>query len=522
MADTTLPSNMHPNLRGTAVSLDPNSDSTNLPPTQYSLFEPNENAYAPVQWHEGMLLTPQHLQQSDFYHHQILTHVLRQVTPYYWGIHHLRLDESQLSHGVLRVLQLSATMPDGSPLYYNAQTDPPLELDLNTLPSAPTVDSGLSATPNANPGASTTNLGVINNVLQNSQIKVATNGTAAGEGTSGDISVIYLAVPAYKSNSNNMAGSLSRFYSIEQTEVYDHNTGDNPITVPKLKLRCYLLPESKVNGNYSAMPLLRINHKAHNALDPTFIAPVTQVKVGSYLADQCSQICTLLKRKALYLSDQIRGRVSPEAAIHLQRQFASLVTDLPQLETMVINGLSHPFQLYNSLAHLLGVLSAAKPEIALLMLPKYYHNQLTRTFQPILQKLYFLLNHIQDNLVKVQFSLDQRIFKLMMRPEWVDRKLYIGVYLNTLNYSDAAEWLESAVIASDYAVSIAKERRIVGARRVIDPQQLEMEIVSSPEVLICEIDVDPMFIRANHELHLFNISEQKHRCPTEVILYTKS
>lgn len=460
--------------------------------TSYSNYLQTLQTVLPVQWHEGMLLSPQHLQQSDVYYQHYIVSQLYNLSPYYWGVHNLTVDENHLSNGLLRITQLQATMPDGTCIRYDGQLDSPLELDLKAL--------------------------IAEQQKSHVQSALDKGGTKSPDLTSK--LTIYIGISSYKANGSNLEGELARFESVEDPQVCDHNSGDNPISIPKLKPRCYLLPESKVSAQYSAMPLLQINPQEHNRFVASFIPPMTQVKVNSYLGEACNQICSLLKRKAGYLSEQISARNQNEISMHLQHHFALLISALPQLEALTINGTCHPLQLYYALAHLLGSLNAAKPEIALMVLPRYLHDRLNQTFDSLLQRIHYLLDHIQDNFIKIPFAVDQRVFKLLLRPEWLRSKLYVGVYLNTVNYSDACEWLENAVIASDYAVSLSKDRRIVGASRVIDPQQPEVPLTSSPNILLCEINCDPMFIRAGHELNIFNISEHRHRCPTDIVLYT--
>ena len=47
---------------------------------------------AEIQWHEGMLLSPQHFQQMELRQQQILTYHMQLVSPFYWGVNHLRMD----------------------------------------------------------------------------------------------------------------------------------------------------------------------------------------------------------------------------------------------------------------------------------------------------------------------------------------------------------------------------------------------------------------------------------------------
>ena len=84
----------------------------------------------PVQWHEGMLLSPQHFQQeaeslrSGSAFHQALS------TPCGWGFETLQIDESLLPAGRVRLLTARLVFPDGTAVWYDARTDEELTLDL--------------------------------------------------------------------------------------------------------------------------------------------------------------------------------------------------------------------------------------------------------------------------------------------------------------------------------------------------------------------------------------------------------
>lgn len=85
-----------------------------------------------IQWHEGMLLSPQHLQQNDLRFEQLLYHHLNLLSPYHWGIHYLKIDPIVFPEGLVRILGLQAVMPDGLAVDYtaNAMDTMPLEIDL--------------------------------------------------------------------------------------------------------------------------------------------------------------------------------------------------------------------------------------------------------------------------------------------------------------------------------------------------------------------------------------------------------
>lgn len=94
-----------------------------------------DNSSAPlpdsVQWLEGMLLSPQHLQQNDLYWQEHLRWRLQQALPHSWGVSHLTLEMSQLKAGKVLIKRLECVMPDGTPVIYPGSYTAPLQLDIN-------------------------------------------------------------------------------------------------------------------------------------------------------------------------------------------------------------------------------------------------------------------------------------------------------------------------------------------------------------------------------------------------------
>src|SRR5690348_14008305 len=148
-----------------------------------------------VQWHEGMLLSPQHFQQATLRSDLLLHFHLAQAMPYRWGLLGLQIDPARLAMGTLRVLSLQAILPDGLAVSYPEADQAPLELNL--LPMA--------------------------EQLRDAPAKV------------------YLAVPARRADIMSNAGDAPRFRSVEGEPVVDENTGDNPMRLPRLRPNLMLL-----------------------------------------------------------------------------------------------------------------------------------------------------------------------------------------------------------------------------------------------------------------------------------------
>ena len=88
-----------------------------------------------IQWHEGMLLSPQHFQlESARVDALIAWHTLT-ATPYGWGVRRLKYDMALLAAGSLRILELEAILPDGTAVSvaHGESQGPDLSIKLDNL-----------------------------------------------------------------------------------------------------------------------------------------------------------------------------------------------------------------------------------------------------------------------------------------------------------------------------------------------------------------------------------------------------
>ncbi|HAW26435.1 MAG TPA: type VI secretion system baseplate subunit TssK, partial [Pseudomonas sp.] len=82
-----------------------------------------------VIWQEGMLLRPQHFQQSDRYYDAQLKQRTQKLGHYAWGFFGLEIDRQFLNMGKLVLSQASGLLPDGSLFEIGAEREP-LALDV--------------------------------------------------------------------------------------------------------------------------------------------------------------------------------------------------------------------------------------------------------------------------------------------------------------------------------------------------------------------------------------------------------
>src|SRR4029077_7151583 len=162
-----------------------------------------------IQWHEGMLLAPQHFQQQGLRHEELLAYHLRLLAPFQWGVTHFRHDPVLLVNGMYRVTELEGIMPDGLVVYHGAEGSQPLDIDLTPLGD------------------------------EMKQRPVTLN----------------LVVAARKLGEPPIKGDLPRYLSIEGQPIVDENTGESELRIPRLRPRLSLLAGDTTPKKYVGFPL---------------------------------------------------------------------------------------------------------------------------------------------------------------------------------------------------------------------------------------------------------------------------
>jgi type VI secretion system protein ImpJ len=76
----------------------------------------NRKHYDRVIWREGMLISPQHLQQQELFEEQCLHERLAAATPLSWGVQAVEFDAGALKSGRLELTRCESVMPDGTDL----------------------------------------------------------------------------------------------------------------------------------------------------------------------------------------------------------------------------------------------------------------------------------------------------------------------------------------------------------------------------------------------------------------------
>lgn len=436
-----------------------------------------------IQWHEGMLLTPQHFQQLALRQEQLLHYHTMVSTPFFWGVRHLKIDPVLLLNGRLNILELEAVMPDGLLIWHIAGDDS-LDIDLSSHAE---------------------------------RIKIK------------DLPV-YLAVPARRSDSNAFQGELARYHSAESRPVVDDNTGEGAVRIPRLKPRVRLLVGDEPSSKYTCFPLARITYKNETFALSEFIPPTLSVLPHSPLHEMSTVIATRVREKAGFLSERLRlpsffSRMDKPLLYETRNLIQGLVAALPPLEAMLYAKQGHPYPLYLSLCALAGSMAGYAGAQLPPVFPAYQHNDLHASFTPVLEFIGKILDSIHESYVALPFQFENNRFVLLPHEDWMQDKIFvIGIRGGPgIEEQQLMTWMDNALIGTSEHMSTLQANRILGSARERVEKVVELDLLPTKGLLLFEVESDPHFISPGDLLEIINTSADMDAFrPSEIIFYAKN
>ena len=435
-----------------------------------------------VQWYEGMLLGPQHLQQLNLRWDTLLCKYLEILKPYFWGVSILNIDTVTLVNGKLRILELEAILPDGTFVQVKPTDKVIPELDLTVY-----VDQLRQLGPQ----------------------------------------MVHLAVPIVNPDGSNVTGDFPRFLSIPGTAVVDLNTGENPIYIPRLVPNISLVLADIPHPRYASFPFAQIEFKDESYQLTSFIPPYLQILTTSTIGKVLGDVLQRLRDKAAFLSENLKSPSGASADLAIMDENAKLLTvivrQVPVLENLLGVNTTHPYQLYLALLELVGDLTALKRgQVAPSFVP-YQHNDLYKSFDQVITFIVNMIDLIQENYILLPFNKFDRAFSLELQPGWSSTTTYLLSLRGSPIFGpkDLLQWAEGALIASQSILKNVRDRRILGADRQIVDSNTEFNVTSPQDGILLEVTNDPSFIKPDDALCLVNLLDTPETRPQEIILYVK-
>ena len=430
-----------------------------------------------IQWSEGMLLGPHHFQQAARRNEALLDYYFCRAVPYFWGVTELRIDSSRIAAGFISIIALEAVMADGTVVRHPAIDGGDLQLDLS-----PVLDR-----------------------LRDGPVK------------------IYLVVPQHRGGASLVTGPLARYRSVEGAPVPDENTGENPVVLPRLRPQVALHAGDPPGRNFISLPLVEVslNNEGFELTD--YAAPMLAVTRESPIAKRCQDLLQRVRAKASFVADRLHAPgadMRQATIIDLRHSLHCLSAGLSAFEAELASGVAHPFQIYLTLSRLIGHLALLGPGVVPPQFERYDHDDLARSFEPLLSFANHMLEGVSETHMAVAFVYEAGAFRLMMEPAWLLGDLLIGVRARPQQgESEVNAWISEAVIASAERVGEAAETRVRGAARRRSSTEEDLEFLPARGTFIFRVTADPHFIAPRRVLEIVNPSDRAgERRPLEIVL----
>lgn len=426
-----------------------------------------------IQWHEGMLLAPQHLQQLSQRSESLVHYHLHTIAPFFWGVRQLEIDETLLTTGIFRVLRLEAVMPDGLVVSHRAGEGSSLQVS-----------------------------------LQNVQHQPAT---------------IHLAVPARSPRATK--GDLPRYHSVEGEPVVDESTGDGEIAIPRLKPQLSLRIEEKPSAKFVSFPLARVQYRNEAFGLTEFVPPATIISIDSPIWKMCSLTAAKIRERALFLSEQVRSPASASRIplmLETKSKIQNMVCGLPQFEAVMNTGTAHPYELYKAFCLLAGNLAGLGYSMVPPVFSKYNHDDLYTVFNQLQEFAFNMMEEgIPESYLAIPLQLVKKTFSVVFDSQWKDRRLFLAMRGQSgMAESDVVTWGEQCRIGSESIMRSMRDKRILGAGRQLI--QSYESLVPARGVVLFSLQYDQQFMKSDEVLQVVNDSEGAGMHPAEIILYVKN
>ncbi|MEI8393939.1 MAG: type VI secretion system baseplate subunit TssK [Rhodospirillaceae bacterium] len=435
----------------------------------------------PIQWYEGMLLAPQHFQQSWLRSDALLPYHIRRLMPFFQGVQRIEIDSALLVVGIFRVLALEAVMPDG--LVVRHPTEGGEDLQIELMPHAEQLRQ--------------------------------------------QALTVHLVVPAYKPGAA-AGGEMARYRSVEAAPVVDENTGDNEQPMARLRPRLALLVGDEVPQKFVALPVARIIYSNEAFRLTEYMPPAVATGSDSVLAGQCRSIGRRLREKAAFLAGRLRapvGTVQAPMLAETRHTVQCLVADLPRLEALLSVGITHPLDLHVALCGIAGEVAALGSGLVPPLFDAYDHNNILGSVGPVIDFIGRMIDTVAETHMMIRFTVHDDGFRLMLQPNWLDgHGLLIGVRLAPgQGEAEVETWMQESAIASTDHVGPLRLRRLRGAQRTRVERDDRLGVMPDRGVLLYRITDDPSLVEPGRLLEILGPGPRPGvRRPAEVSLFVGS
>jgi type VI secretion system protein ImpJ len=439
-----------------------------------------------IQWHEGMLLAPQHFQQESARVDALVAWHTLATQPMAWGISELEWDESLLANGLLRIVRLQAILPDGMAVQYSPAD------------SAPHPTHGA-------PGASLEiDLHPLDALLEQGEIS------------------IYLTVG--RSRSMRDPAQPSRFRSVFAAPVEDDVSAALPLDIPRMQPQLALSAGPPPAAVWVAMKIMTLRKDNEIYRSGGFIPALLHVPAHNPIRLRAQALATQMRSKAAFLARQSAlpsSRLEDRLSLLEQRErLGKLCLQLPVLEAVLRTPIISPYALFLALCAQLGPLSLLRAGAVPPMPQAWNHADPLACFEPLLAALEESVAEVSQDWRAHAFSFEAGVFSIDMQAEWLGKRLVVG--LRGTSEPELKAWMDGAIIGSRTIWTALSDRRVLGAPRHGIEEAPELGLRTASGMVLYAIEVSAEHMVADQPLVISNAHESPLvQRPRELVLIAK-
>jgi type VI secretion system protein ImpJ len=337
-----------------------------------------------VVWSEGMLVSPQHLQQSDLYHERVLDCRLAASTPLSWGITAVQVDSGALAADQLVVSRFAGVLPDGLPLDFKAgdpEAPAARPIGANFPPALPALEVFL-AVPKERDGVP----------------------SVAGE------------MPAEAKVPAGKAAIRTRFRSATR-KIVDMTGEAADLAMGFAQRNLTVLFGNESLDDYDSIKIAEVVRDPGGALmvSEAYIPPVLSIAASPFLMSAVQRLLALMAAKQRQLSAERAQRDSASiefSANDVTRylQLSALNATIPFLFHAGRNGEMSPRELYLFLIQSAGQLATFSSDADPSAFPPFVYTDLRSTFEELFALLTGLLRaNLREACVRVPIEIHEGI-----------------------------------------------------------------------------------------------------------------
>ncbi len=430
-----------------------------------------------IQWHEGMLLSPQHFQQLQARIDAQSAWQLLAAQPLAWGVRRLEIDNGLLASGLLRVLTLEAVLPDGSVVWHDSFDPRDGTLELSLAAHAQALDAGPLD--------------------------------------------VYLTLPW--SRSMRYPEAPTRFRGVNDLPVEDEVSDSEAVDLPRLRPQLALAAGAEPPSLWQSLRIATLVRE--NGLDRVADTLPPLARIGRQHApwQRAWALCGQLRTKAAYLARQGQQASSSQedrlALLENKARLSALLAPLAPLEALLQAPEITPFALYLALAQALGPLASLRLGAMPPQPAAWDQQQPQAMLDALLLTLEDALTEVSQEHRLIAFELRDGIFSQSLRASWIGQRLVLG--LRGQPEGELVEWMEGALIGSLSSWASLRERRVLGAVRRRIASAPELGLRANSGYTLFEIDSASALIQPEEMLQIANVNDHTTQRPREVVLFVK-